>query len=290
MRGLLDRARRSRRKLRGPPHDFRVTALISVRTCEDYLDRCFEAIRAQDVDICVIDNDANAATRAIIDAWRGRGIVHVEHLPYPGYFDWTGILRCKERLARTLDSDWFVLWDSDEIREPSNRYTTLREGLKCADAEGCDAVNFSEFVFLPIDRGQDFAGRDYVAGLDRYYFLQAKPNHRLTAWKKTQRHLHLEDSGGHTVAYSPLQIFPEPFVLRHYLFLSWAHGVRKYMSRTYADAELAKGWSAERARTTEKTLRLPGADETIQYRHDNVWNRSAPRARHLCFDYGDEAG
>ncbi len=265
--------------------DFRVVAIISVRDCEPYLDRCFAGMVAQGVEICVIDNDASAATRAIVDRYRGRGVIRVEHFPYPGYFDWIGILGLKERLARTLDADWILLWDSDEIREAPAGYGTLREALFRVDREGFNAVNFDEFVFLPTDREQDFAGRDFVAGLEHYYFFEPAPHHRLSGWKRQAWKVDLKRSAGHKASFPGIRVYPHSFALRHYLFLSWRHGVEKYVHREFSSEELKRGWSAERARTTERTLRLPDAEEVVRYGEDGHWDRSRPRTRHLCFDY-----
>ncbi len=270
---------------RRPPEDFRVTAIISVRTCEDYLERCFAGMVEQGVDICVIDNDANAETRAIIDRYRDRGIVHIERHPYPGYFDWIGILERKERLARTLRSDWIVLWDSDEIREAPARFATLRDALFHVDREGYNAVNFSEFVFLPTDPEQDFAARDYVAEMSHYYFFEPHANHRLTAWKQTRAPVDLQASGGHAVAFADMRVYPDPFVMRHYLFLSARHGVEKYVGREFSREELERGWSRERAQTTQATLTLPSVGSLKPYRGDRLWDRSEPFPRHPCFDY-----
>ena len=273
------------RRSAGSIDDFRVVAIISVRTCEPYLERCFAGMIEQGIDICVIDNDASPETKAIIERHRDRGIVHVEHFPYPGYFDWVGILALKERLARTLDADWVMLWDSDEIREAPAGFGSLREALFRVDREGYNAVNFSEFVFLPTDREQDFEGRDFVSGLPLYYFFEPRPNHRVTAWKKGPSGVDLQQSAGHAVSFKGIRIYPEPFALRHYLFLSWRHGVEKYVRREFSADELKRGWSVERAQTTDKTLRLPSLDEVTRYDEDGQWNRTAPQTRHLCFDY-----
>lgn len=284
---LFDRLHRWLGKGQQPDQSFRVAAIISVRTCEAYLARCFDAMIEQGVGICVIDNDANAATRAIIERYRDRGVVHVEQYPYPGYFDWAGILQRKEELAQILDADWIMLWDSDEVREPPAAFASLREAFLHVDRKGYTAVNFSEFVFLPTDRQQDLTGRDYVAGLQHYYYFEPAANHRLTAWKNLGKPIDLQESAGHRVAFENCRVFPEPFVLRHYLFLSWDHGVEKYVRRTFSDEELARGWSVERARTTRETLRLPAPVDLTEYRGDGRWDRTAPRQRHLCFDYGN---
>jgi len=50
-------------------------------------------------------------------------------------------------------------------------------------------------------------------------------------------------------------MYPESFKMRHYLFLSVAHAISKYVERSYDPKELHNGWHGWRTRLmAEKTL------------------------------------
>lgn len=260
-------------------------AVISVYQDELYLERCFQNMAEQGIEAIVIDNDANPETRAIVDAYLGTTVREVVHQPRPGYFDWTGLLRRKQDICNSYDADWFLLWDSDEIREPPANHDTLRAAIEDVDRRGFNTVSFDEFVFMPTRPEEDYRGSDYVAGLETYYFFEPRPRQRMNAWRKGGRSIDLMAGAGHKVSFRGQRIAPDPFVMRHYLFLSLAHGLEKYGSRQYAPADLAKGWSKERAQTTAKQFRLPPPEMMKHKRPGAAWDRTHPLKQHPCFVY-----
>ena len=120
----------------------RLTAIIAARNEALYIGRCCQHLAAQGIEFAVIDNGSTDDTRAIVESFQGRGLRCVVDHPYPGFYDWVGLLKHKEQLARELDSDWFMHLDADEIPEPPQRNQRLISGLTVADAEGYTAVNF----------------------------------------------------------------------------------------------------------------------------------------------------
>jgi hypothetical protein len=78
-----------------------------------------------------------------------------------------------------------------------------------------------------------------------YYFYEPNPLRLMRAWKNLPgiRQVH----GGHRLAAEhPLAVFPEPFVLRHYVVLSQDHANTKYLERRFAPEDLVKGWHSKR--------------------------------------------
>ena len=157
----------------------RIVALLAVRNEELYMERCLEHLYSQGIETCVIDNDSTDRTRQIAEQFLGRGVFGIETHTYPGYYDWVGLLRTKERLASEIDADWFIHHDADEIREAPAPYRTLREGIEAVETEGYNAINFDEFTFLPKSSAERYEGRDYVKGMRHYFFFQPKPLHRI---------------------------------------------------------------------------------------------------------------
>ncbi len=259
----------------------RLTAIIAARNEALYINRCCQHLAAQGIEFAVIDNGSTDDTRAIVESFKGRGLRCVVDHPYPDFYDWTGLLERKEQLARELDSDWFMHLDADEIPEPPQRNQSLISGLTAADSEGYTAVNFDEFVFIPATADERHEGGDYVQSMCRYFFFEPCKNRLIRAWRSAPD-IELSSSGGHAATFSNRRIYPQNFVLRHYITLSMDHLLRKYLGeRTYAAAEVAKGWHSWRPRLADELVRVPPDEELYDIRTDQGWNRSRPCAKHL---------
>jgi hypothetical protein len=207
--------------------------------------------------------------------------VAVVNHPYPGYYDWTGLLEHKQRIARELDSDWFMHVDADEIPESPHLGGALLAEISAADAAGYTAINFDEFVFLPETADDRHEGTDYVLTMNRYYFFSPRPGRLIRGWRRSPD-VDLVGSGGHAASFDGCRVYPRNFALRHYIALSIEHLVRKYvLQRTYSPAELAKGWHGWRSQLTEAGIRLPSQNELCDLRHAVDWDRSRPCKRHL---------
>ena len=252
------------------------------------LDRSLRHLAEQGIETCLIDNDSTDESRAIAESYRGHGVARIERLPYPGAFELATILRNEERLAAEISADWFIHHDADEIREAPAPYRTLAEGLAAADRAGFNAVHFDEFVFLPTDADESYEGKDFVAQMEHYYFFEPGPLRRLNAWKRLPGVVpDLTASGGHTVTFPGRNVFPTPFVMRHYIALSRAHLIEKYGSRTYSAEEVSlRKWHGPRAAFDPAHLRLPSRDRLKRKRVGVDWDRSEPWLRHEFF--GDE--
>lgn len=259
----------------------RVVALLAVRNEALCLERCLAHLHAQGVETCVIDNESTDATQAIARSFLGRGVFRIDHLPYKGFFDLVEQLQCKERLAREIDADWFLHVDADEIREAPTRWRTLAEAIGAVDAQGCNAINFDEFVFLPTSDSDAFEGTDYVERMRYYYFFEPDALRRINAWKRQAQPVELTSSGGHRVQFEGRRIFPENFILRHYIVLSRGHAIAKYgRDRVYSSAEIdERGWHGARPRFDPGMLKFP--DKALLKRVDRgLWDKSDPWRTH----------
>lgn len=258
----------------------RVVALLTVRNEARYMRRCLQHLRAQGVDVCVIDNDSTDDTREIAEQFMGDGVIRIERMHYGGVFDLTAQLESQQALASEIDADWFIRHDADEIMEAPPAWDSLHSAIDALDAQGFNAVNFDEFVFLPLE-GEDFNGRDYVAEMRRYYFYEPWPLRLIRAWKKTDEPIALAGSGGHHADFDGRRLYPHNFILRHYIVLSAAHAIQKYaIERVYSEREVKeKDWHGWRARFHAGMLNLPPADAFKQL--GGEWDRSDPKTAHL---------
>jgi hypothetical protein len=256
-----------------------IVAMICVRNGDLYLRRCLDHLAAQGIQTCIIDNGSTDTSLAIAESFRGRGVVHIEHLPYDGVFRFSDILRRKEQLVREIDADWFMHYDVDEIKEAPRLWKTLAEGIAEVDGQGYNAINFDEFVFIPLD-GERFEGRDFVAEMRHYYHFRPQEWHRINAWKNIGP-VDLLTYFGHRVEFAGRRVYPQSFILRHYIALSRLHALTKYAARIHdADRIRRTSWHDTRVAFRPSNLKLPDRTQLKEYRGDNVWDTSEPLVYH----------
>lgn len=255
-----------------------VVAIIAARNEELVIGRCCRHLAEEGIRFVVIDNDSTDGTRAIVGSFEGHGLVGVVRYPYQGYYDWQGLLTCKERIARDLDGDWHLHLDADEIPEGPIRGVPFVEQLRAVEEAGYNAVNFDEFTFVPTSETERHEGTDFVAGMRRYCFFEPNPLRLVRMWRKAPD-VRLANSGGHAVGFVGRRVYPSNFALRHYIALSMDHLRRKYgRERVYSAAEIALGWHGWRAQFPDVPLRVPRAEELEDIGAEAGWNRTRPRA------------
>ncbi|MEA2627195.1 MAG: hypothetical protein QOD06_3240 [Candidatus Binatota bacterium] len=260
----------------------RVVVLLAAYNEERFIGPCLEHLTAHGCEAYLCDNDSSDRTVEIAERHLGRGLIAIERLPRDGVFSWKRVLARKEELAATIDADWFLHADPDEIRVPPGSGRTLAQALREIDALGYTAADFDEFTFVPTREAPDHDHPRYVETMRWYYpFLPTSP-HQRKAWKRQRQPVDLVSSGGHVVQFPGVRTYPERFRMRHYLFLSVRHAIEKYAGRRYDPAEVATGWHGWRASVTADAVRLPAAAELRTYVSDEALDASDPRTRHCC--------
>ena len=264
----------------------RIVALLAIRNESLYLARCLKHLHEQGIETCVIDNESSDNSREIAEQFLGRGVFRIETHPFPSFYDWTGLLAYKEKLAKEIDADWFIHLDADEIHEAPAPFKSLYEGIMKADQEGYNAINFDEFVFLPTADDEVFEGTDYVDKMRYYYFFEPTPLRLVRAWKHRGEAIDLASAGGHSINLNNRKIYPKNFILRHYIVLSRVQAIAKYGKRIYSRYEVeVKGWHGTRATFREEKLVFP-SKHLLKCISTNSWDRSQPWAKHTFL--GDE--
>lgn len=258
----------------------RVIALLATYNEERFIHGCLEHLLEHGVDTYLIDNESTDGTVAIAERYLGRGMIDIEILPRRGVYDWRSILERKTEVAASLDAEWFIHLDADEIRLPPSSSTTLRAALAEVDRAGYNAVNFQEFTFVPTREAPSHDHPRFQETMRSYYpFLPFFPD-RLNAWKRQVGPVILADEAGHRVSFAGLRMYPRSFPMRHYLFLSVEHAIEKYVQRDFDSAEVAEGWHGWRATLTPDRIALPSADELRRYVTDDLLDASEPWTRH----------
>jgi glycosyltransferase involved in cell wall biosynthesis len=258
----------------------RVLALLATYNERRFVGACIEHLRAQGVETYLIDNCSTDGTVEIAERHLGRGLVGMEGFPRSGVYDWRGLLRRKEELARELEADWFMHVDADEVPLAPPGQGTLVEALGEVDRLGYNAVNLFEFTFVPSSEEPDHDHPRYRHTLQTYYPFAPRIPHRLCLWRSRER-VDLASSGGHKVKFEGVRMYPKFFRMKHYLFLSVEHAVEKYVERDYDPEEVEKGWHGWRARLAVEDIHLPSASELRIATSDLELDPTEPRRRHL---------
>ena len=260
----------------------RIVALIAVFNERRFIAGCLEPLFAQGVEAYVIDNGSTDDTAEIARRYLGHGLVGMESLKRTEYFSLQRVLTRKQELAATLDADWFIHHDADEIRTGAKPGQTLAAALAEADAAGANAVNFLEFTFTPTQEAPDHDHPRFRDTMRWYYPFLPRFPHRLNAWKRQDTPVNLVDCAGHEVSFSGLHMHPESLPLEHYMFLSAAHAVEKFIeTRTYDPAMIAKGWHRWRSRLTPEDICLPAATQLKERRPGEPLCPRHPRTKHV---------
>jgi glycosyltransferase involved in cell wall biosynthesis len=265
----------------------RVVALLAVYNEERFVDSCLMRLRRHGVETYLIDNGSTDRTLELAERHLGRGLIAVEELPRESHFSLPSILHRKEQLAQSLEADWFVHLDADEARVPPRSGRTLAAALAEAEAAGFNTVNFLEYTFVPTTEEPDHDHPRFEQTMQHYYAFAPRDPHKLAAWKRQDEPVDLCTHAGHQVLFPGRRRYPVDFVMRHYLFLSRAHAIEKYVDRSHDPAALADGWHGWRARLQHDAVRsrpdlleLPSKSQLRAYVSDEALDASNPLRRH----------
>lgn len=261
----------------------RVIAILATYNEERFVAGCLENLIGQGLQVYLVDNDSTDRTVAIAERYAGRGLIGIETLPRAGLFSLRQQCARKETLAATLDADWFIHVDADQIILPARSTQSLVQAFAEVDTEGYNAVYFHQFAFVPVQEAPDHDHPDYQQTMRWYYPHKSSFPHSLRAWKR-QDAVELSWSGGHRVRFPGLRMCPSAFRYRHYLFLSIEHAIRKYIQKRFDPAEVAAGWHGWRTRLRPEMIRLPSRAELRHYTSDDALDHSAPRTNHFVDD------
>jgi hypothetical protein len=261
----------------------RVVALIASHDEERFIGGCIEHLSSQGAETYLIDDGSTDRTVEIAEGYLGRGLLDLERRPWDGVYRLREILKRKEELGATIDADWFLHHDTDEIRLPPRSDTTLHDALAEVDRQGYNAVNFMELTYVPTREAPDHDHPRFRDTMRWYYPFSPRFAHHVKAWKRQPQPVRLADSGGHRVYFPGLTLYPESFPMKHYQFLSADQAIRKYVRRVYDPQAVAVGWHGGRATLTPSDIVLPGRTDLREYIDDDHLDPTDPWQSHWLF-------
>lgn len=253
----------------------KIVAILQTYNEQRFIAGCLDHLAQQGISAYLVDNESTDDTVAIAERRLGGNLVGIETLPRDGHFALRKQLARKEELAQSLDADWLIHLDADELRVASQPGYSLAQVIDEVDEAGFNAVNFVEFVFMPTREAPDHDHANFAQTMRSYYPYLPRMPHRLNAWRRQEGPIELT-GGGHLVSFPGLRMAPVSMHSRHYLFLSVAHAARKFGAGRYAPDEVAHGWHRWRVQLDPGMIRLHSESELRTYTADHLLDASEP--------------
>jgi hypothetical protein len=263
-----------------PAKSLRVVALLATYNEARFIENAIQRLAEQGIDVYLIDNQSTDGTLDLAKRHLGAGLAGFESLPRDGTYRWRDILRRKEELAYTLEADWFLHVDADEVRPPPHSEITVAQAIGVVQRLGYNAIDFQEYTFVPTREAPDHDHSNYERTMRWYYPFRNMEPHLVRAWRKQPGVVSLAASGGHEVQFPGRLRYPDCFPMRHYLFLSAGHLQRKYGERNFAVEEVAAGWHTWRAHVTRNNIDLPSQRDLRSYLSDEELDSEGSWTRH----------
>lgn len=247
----------------------RVAAIIIAHNESDILEDCLTHLHAQGIKTHLIDDESDDATAEIASTLLKEGILtgyQRSGLPEDCEERWTELLTLSREKAQTLDVDWIIHHDADELRESPWEGIGLSQAISIIDGLGYNCIDHTVIEFLFHQEFSTAAGHrtslSPVERLNRFRFPAHRANFtQLKAWRKADWEGMTD--GGHRVMLKNQSIFPLKFLIKHYPLRSLEQAKRKVL------AERISRFSAER-----KTLGWHVHYDSFQYFQEVMpWTR-----------------
>lgn len=196
----------------------KVCAIVSAYQDEDIIEDVCLYLLNQELYVHVIDNWSKDSTHDILVELNKKN----DKLTYERFpsspdkeYLWFKILKRKEEFAKEGKYDWYIHYDSDEIRESCWNNYSIARSISFIDSLGFNMVDHTVLDFRPVN-DKFRKGRSLKESFN-YFEFGTRPGHFLQrkAWKSIDN-IDLVSSGGHVADFPNQKVFPFKFLLRHY--------------------------------------------------------------------------
>lgn len=214
---------------RGATQPKKVAAIIHCFNEVDIISEVVRHLVRQGVHVYLFDNWSTDGTWELARQLEREGALtslnRYPERPIQEY-QWAKLLKRTEEVASTIDADWVIHYDADELRYCPWPRASLVEGLSWVDSLGYNAIDFTVIDFRFLANGKD-AKAPYESSLNRFQFGRRNGHFsQIKAWKNRQK-VNLVSSGGHEAIFEGRRIFPLKFLTKHYPLRSIGQAQKK---------------------------------------------------------------
>ena len=230
--------------------DFKVLAIIHSYNEADIIEETIQHLLDQGLYIYVLDNYSTDGSFDIVRKIQieNKDRIFLEKFPEEKYegqhrYEWYKQLEKTEQIAQTLDFDWFIHYDVDEIRISPWKNVNLRDAICFIDSLGYNCVENTVIDFRLTRRDE------VIFNTNGFYAMRENiTTEQLKTWKKSER-IELKSSAGHKAQISNPKIFPLKILNKHYPMRSVEQASKKVFDerkKDYSyDEKIKKGWHTQ---------------------------------------------
>gem|GEM_PF-2651165 len=260
-----------------------ICAVIAIHNNPHTISRVLEHYKKNEIEVVVIDDGSTDETIEIIRKYIHAPVTRIHTLEFDGTFNLNKILELKKHIISSLDADWFIHADADEIFESPVEGESLRDFIERQSFQGVDVIDCDEFVFVPENENANYSPENFVEKMNRYYHFD-KPGRTLHRFiRLAPGAIEWGGSGGHRINITNRILATERIRLRHYIGLSLDHLRAQYYSRVFSSQGLLNQWHGNRIALTPEFIQAPDSKRLFRLDKDG-WRTDRPESEHLIFN------
>lgn len=264
-------------------------AILAVKNEKRQINHVLSALINEGLDVVLLDDGSTDGTRELAESFLGKGLLEIRTRPDKSIYDWTSVLKWKNKVGAEFPHKWLVHVDADEWLQSPEQGKTLLDLIKEADSAGANAVDFEEFTFIPKPglKGEEDPRKVFTS----YYWHKPIGFGYLRAWKK-RAGINNVKSGGHGLhgpflwARGGIKPYSKKGLLRHYPILGVEHLKEKYGNRIFAQKDLDRGWHSDRLNLSDWRLSVFENDHIFKLAKpaDRDFIRNNPINKHFWYE------
>lgn len=228
----------------------KIAAIMHAYNEADILPEVLQHLIEQGVEIHYFDNWSTDGSWEIVQTMMNHGqIKYCERFPSKPseQYEWHAQLTKTAAYAKTLDVDWIMHYDADEIRASPWEGVTLNEAIAHVDALGFNAIDFTVIDFRFIET-RPKGKVPYQQNLTHFEFGR-RPGHfsQVKCWKNDSQ-INLADTGGHDASFRGRNVYPIKFLLKHYPLRNKGQANKKIFEHRllrFSKEKEAYGWHTQ---------------------------------------------
>ncbi|MCX7909467.1 MAG: glycosyltransferase, partial [Ignavibacteria bacterium] len=256
-----------------PYFSFKILAILSAYNEEDIILTTIKDLIENGIDVYLIDDNSSDNTIEIARQFLGKGLINIERFNSNATdfernkYNWELILKRKIEIANELNYNWYIHGDADEFFESPWLNLNLKEAFYLVDSLGYNTICFKLYNFRPYNNNYN-PDLDVRNVIDHFELPEIYDRIQIKAWKKVAENVDLSQSGGHEVIFQGRNVFPLPFIMRHYPIRSEEHGKKKVLKERFPrfkTQERAKNWHIQYDKLVENQKFIWNKDELIRW-------------------------